>query len=463
LKTQENVMSRNPTTKLKERYERPSISRHRAGFMNKMSASAAFQPRDSIDGVPVEELVEAHGSPLFVYSQRTLEDRYRQLHDALARRWPNVQLAWSYKTCYLDAVCKVFHAEGAWAEVVSGMEFQKARRNGIPAAQIVFNGPSKSAEELREAFVGGSVVNIDHFDELALAEQVADELDFKPKVGIRLNMSAGAAVPRWGRFGFALETGQAWDAVRRLVGGGKLELVGLHSHVGTFVLDPSAYTVAGGKIAEFANRLRKELGITVQYIDLGGGFASKARLHSQYLPGEQVSPSLDQYAEAVTSGLSALDLPHDETPLLILETGRALVDDAGTMIASVLANKRLPDGRRATILDAGLNVLFTSFWYQHDITPCTEPRGVPEPTVLYGPLCMNIDVVRENMMLPPLEVGSRVLIGPIGAYNVTQSMQFIKLRPAVAMISPAGEVAEIRRIETLDDLSMGESVPAWLE
>ena len=456
-------MSKNPTTKLKQRYERPSISRHRAGFMNKMSASAAYQPKDSIDGVPVEELVEAHGSPLFVYSQRTLEDRYRQLHDALARRWPKVQLAWSYKTCYLDAVCKVFHAEGAWAEVVSGMEFQKARRNGIPARQIVFNGPRKTADELREAFAGGSIVNIDHFDELALCEQVAAELDILPKVGIRLNMSAGAAVPRWGRFGFALETGQAWDAVRRMVGGGRLQLVGLHSHVGTFVLDAGAYKIAASKIAEFANRLRSELGITVDYIDLGGGFASKARLRSQYLPGEQVSPSFDQYAEAITDGLSALDLPPDQTPLLILETGRALVDDAGTMISTVHANKRLPDGRRATVLDAGVNVLFTSFWYRHDITPCSEPHGTPEPTVLYGPLCMNIDVVCENMMLPPLDVGSRVLISPVGAYNVTQSMQFIQLRPAVCLISPAGEVAEIRRIETLDDLVMGESVPAWLE
>ena len=455
-------MSRNPTTKLKPRYERPSISRHRAGFMNKMSASAAYQPKDTIDDVPVEDLIAAHGSPLFVYSQRTLEDRYRQLHDALARRWPRVQLAWSYKTCYLDAVCRVFHAEGAWAEVVSGMEYNKARRNGIPHQQIVFNGPRKTADELRAAFAGGATVNIDHFDELALCEQVAAALDIKAKVGIRLNMSAGAATPRWGRFGFALETGQAWDAVRRLVGGGRLELVGLHSHVGTFVLDTASYTAAAAKIAAFANRLRSELGITLEYLDLGGGFASKARLRSQYLPGEQVSPSLDQYAEAVTAGLSELDYPHDQTPLLILETGRALVDDAGTLISTVFANKRLPDGRRAIVLDAGVNVLFTSYWYRHDITPCSEPHGVPEPTVVYGPLCMNIDVVCENIMLPPLEVGSRVLIGPVGAYNVTQSMQFIQLRPAVTLISPGGEVAEIRRAETLDDLVMGESVPAWL-
>lgn len=443
-------------------YERPSIQRHRAGLMNKMSAAAAYKTENRVEGVSVEELVQAYGSPVFIYGQKTLQEKARELRDALALRWPRVQLAWSYKTCYLDAVCRVFHAEGAWAEVVSGMEYAKARRNGIPRDRIVFNGPHKSEAELREAFEGGSVVNIDHFDELALAEKVAKTLPFRPKVGIRLNLQAGAS-PRWGRFGFALETGQAWDAVRRLVGGGELDLVGLHCHVGTFVLDLNSYREAAAKVAGLANRLRDELQINVDYIDLGGGFASSARLKSQYLPSEQTTPSLTQYAEAITDGLSALDIADGDAPLLILETGRALADDAGTLIATVLASKRLPDGRRALVLDAGVNVLFTSWWYRHNIVPCEEPRGVPEPTVLYGPLCMNIDVVCENLMLPPLEVGSRVLIKPVGAYNVTQSMQFIQLRPAVAMVNRAGDHAVIRRAETLEDLVIGETVPEWLD
>ena len=445
----------------KPRYERPSITRHRAGLMNKIG-SQAFRPESDVGGVPVEELVAAYGSPLFVYEQSTLQDKAAELHDQLALRWPRVQLAWSYKTCYLDAVCQVFHNEGAWAEVVSGMEYEKALRNGIDPSRVIFNGPHKTAAELRKAFEGRSIVNLDHFDEMAIAEKVARDLGRTVKVGIRLNLQAGAT-PRWGRFGFALESGQAWDAVRRMLGGGALELAGLHCHIGTFILDQGNYQAAATKVAQFANRLRDELGIAVGYIDLGGGFASTSRLKSQYLPGEQSSPSLGQYAEAITQGLSALDAPHDEAPLLILETGRALVDEAGTMIATVVANKRMPDGRRAVVLDAGVNVLFTSWWYRHNIVPCTEPRGVPEPTVIYGPLCMNIDVVQESMMLPPLEVGSRVLIKPVGAYNVTQSMQFIQLRPAVAMVAGDGRHAEIRRAETLDDLVMGESVPEWVE
>lgn len=442
------------------RYERPSITRHRAGLMNKIG-SPALRPEPEVYGVPVEDLVEAYGSPLFVYSQRTMQDRASELRDQLALRWPRVQLAWSYKTCYLDAVCRTFHKEGAWAEVVSGMEYGKATRNGVDPSRIVFNGPQKTEADLRLALRGRSIVNLDHFDELATAEKVAAEIGRKAKVGLRLNLQAGTT-PRWDRFGFALESGQAWDAVRRLQGGGKLDLAGLHCHVGTFVLDPGDYRAAAAKVAGFANRLRSELGIAVDWLDLGGGFASTARLKAQYLPGEQVTPSLGQYAEAVCEGLSALEGRAGDAPLLILETGRALVDEAGTLVATVVAGKRLPDGRRAVILDAGVGILFTSWWYRHEVVPCTEPRGLPEPTVVYGPLCMNIDVLCDGLMLPPLDVGSRVLIRPVGAYNVTQSMQFIQFRPAVAMIASSGRHAVIRRAETLEDLVRGESVPEWV-
>jgi diaminopimelate decarboxylase len=147
----------------------------------------------------------------------------------------------------------------------------------------------------------------------------------------------------------------------------------------------------------------------------------------------------------------------------VLETGRALVDEAGTLISSVVATKRQPDGRRGLVVDAGVNLLFTSFWYKHDVAAAQETPGVPEPTVIYGPLCMNIDVMRDSVNLPPLGVGDRLLFRNVGAYNVTQWMQFIAMRPAVVMISTDGQVGVIRRAEQLDDLASLEEVPAWLK
>jgi diaminopimelate decarboxylase len=445
----------------KAAYERPALVRHQMGMMNKFTRTQSTQPMTELDSVPVAELVERYGSPLFVFSERTLVEKYRELRDLMARQYPRVRLAWSYKTNYLDAICRVFHREGAWAEVVSEFEFDKAVRLGIPPDHIHFNGPYKTEGALRKALSQKAMVHLDHFDELALAEKVARELDFKPKVAIRVNMGTDGS-PAWSRFGFNLESGQARDAVRRILAGNRLQLSGLHCHLGTFIQDPEVYRQAAQKMAVLANELRRDDGVKLDFIDLGGGIASRNTLHAQYLPGDQATPAMSRYAEAIADGLSHLDCPAAELPTLVLETGRALVDEAGSLITTVLANKRLPDKRRGVILDAGVNLLFTAFWYKHDVVPAQPLSGLPEPTVLYGPLCMNIDVMRDTMLFPQVKPGDRLIFRTVGAYNVTQWMQFITYRPAVVLISAKGQHAVIRRAEDLEAVVRQEEMPGWL-
>lgn len=446
----------------KPRYERPIFVRHEMGAMNKFGRVQAMVPMTSIDGVSIDELVAKYGSPLFVFSEKTLVDRYRGVRDALSLRWPKVRMTWSYKTNYLEGICRVFHREGAWAEVVSEFEYDKALGHGIAPDRIHFNGPFKPRAVLERALPAGTIVHIDHFDELALAEKIAEERGIRPEVAIRLNLSA-TGVPPWSRFGFNLESGQAFDAARRLKSHGVLQLVGLHCHLGTFLLEPDSYRDEAKKLALFANRLHDELGITLKFLDLGGGFASHTTLQAQYLPGEQATPSFSRYAEAIADGLAELKYPANALPTLIMENGRALVDDAGYLVTSVHANKRLPDGRRAVVLDAGVNTMFTSFWYRHDVVPTKQLHGLPEPTILYGPLCMNIDVMHDTMLFPPLEVGDKLVFRNVGAYNVTQWMQFITYRPAVVMVGANGQHALLRRRENLQSVIDHEETPSWLK
>jgi diaminopimelate decarboxylase len=445
----------------KPAYEPPSIIRHQSGLMNKFARVRAMQPRVDIDSVAVDSLVEAYGSPLFVFSEKTLRSRIRELRDSFALRYPKVRIAWSYKTNYLDGICKVFHREGAWAEVVSIFEYEKARHLGIAAERIHFNGPYKTEPVLERVLPAGAIVHIDNFDELAACEKVAARHGITPKVALRINLQAGSA-PQWGRFGFNLESGQAQDAVLRLLAGGKLLLAGLHCHIGTFILDPQCYRDAASKLAGLANEIRERHGVVLDFLDLGGGFASRNTLKEMYMPGEQAAPPFSRYAEAIADGLSELRAPARELPTLVLETGRALIDEAGYLITSVLAEKRLSDGRRALVADAGVNVLFTSFWYKHDVVPVRPKTGTPEPTVIYGPLCMNIDVVRDNIMLPPMDVGEQLVFRHVGAYNVTQWMQFITYRPAVVLIGSDGRHTLIRRREDLESIVGAEVMPEWL-
>ena len=442
-------------------YERPGIVRHQMGLMNKFGRQDPLRPLTHIDGAAISDLVAEHGSPLFVFSQRTLVRRYRELRDAFTRRWPRVRIAWSYKTNYLEAICRTFHKEGAWAEVVSPFEHQKAVRSGVPADRVHFNGPYKPEDALAASVDGGTILHVDNFDEIARIERVADRLGKKARVAVRVNMSVDGA-QAWSRFGLNLESGQAREAIDRVVRSDHLDLVGLHTHVGTFILDPSAHGSAARKLARLANEIRAAHGVKLSFIDLGGGFASPNTLKGTYLVGEQASPSFAQYADAICDGLAELDAPQKELPTLVLETGRALVDEAGYLVTTVEATKRLPGGERALVVDAGVNLLFTSFWYNHEVVPAQETRGLPEPTVIHGPLCMNIDVLRESVRLPPLGVGDRLVLRNVGAYNVTQWMQFITMRPAVVMVGPDGKAARIRRAEVVEDLSGLEQVPEWL-
>ncbi|MCB9730503.1 MAG: alanine racemase [Deltaproteobacteria bacterium] len=447
-------MSRQP-------YDKPTILKHATGLANKFGRGPSRKSLERIDGVKVTELIERFGSPLFVFSEHRLRQKYREAYRAFSLRYPKVQFSWSYKTNYLDAVCRIFHQEGAWAEVVSEIEYEMARRLGIPGEHILFNGPYKPEPALRTAIAEGSKLHLDHYEELYTVERLAREAGRVVPVSIRINMDTGIH-PRWDRFGFNLDNGEALDAIRRLHAGGHLVLEGIHSHIGTFVLDPEAYGRAAAKMAELALTVRRETGMVVKYLDVGGGFASRSTLHSQYAPGADGSPPIDDYAEAITSALLGAGFPQNEMPTLMLETGRALIDDAGFMVTRVVGNKRLANGTRALIVDAGVNVLFTSFWYRHDVLPVLDRGGMLEETVIYGPLCMNIDVVRPSVLLPPLEAGDALVIRPVGAYNLTQSMQFIRLRPAAILIGENQEVDVVRRAEVLDDLKGPELLPARL-
>jgi diaminopimelate decarboxylase len=447
---------------VKPAYERPIIQRHQMGLMNKFGRTATgVKPQTHVDGVTIESLVAQHGSPLFVYSQRTLVERYRELRDAFTRRYPKVRIAWSYKTNYLDAICKTFHREGSFAEVVSPFEYEKAIHNGVDPEKIHWNGPYKPEDALAKAIANRSIIHIDNLDEFGRIERVAARLGIRPRVAIRVNMTIEGMVP-WSRFGLNLESGQAADLARRIVQGRTMDLVGLHCHIGTFILDPQAYGKAAANLANLANDLLADHGHKLQFIDMGGGFASRNTLREGYLTGEQATPPFSRYADAIVDGLSGLNYAQSELPTLVLETGRALVDEAGYLVSTVEATKRLPDGRQSLVLDAGVNLLFTAFWYKHEVVPAQACGATTEPTVMFGPLCMNIDEVRGTHDFPALNVGDRVVFRNVGAYNNTQWLQFITLRPAVVMVGAEGRVATIRRAERLSDLTDVESLPDWM-
>ncbi len=417
--------------------------------------AASKDPVRDVAGVPVSELTEKYGSPLFVYDEAEMKRNLRTWKQAFETLYQPVRFGWSYKTCYLRGVCKSFHGEGSMAEVVSEMEYEKARQLGVPGKEIILNGPHKRPAFLKRALSEGATLHIDHFDEVDDVLALADESEQILKVGIRVNMDAGIQ-PVWSRFGFHLESGEARQALTQLLRHPRIRLSGLHCHIGTYILEPVAYATVTRKLLELAYWAEDTFDQRIEHLDLGGGFPSPARLKGIYQSPDVYLPKPSEYAEAVVNALQE-NLRPGHRPLLLLESGRAMVDSAGTLLTSVLARKAMPDGRDLVVMDAGVNVLYTATWYEMQPAVTKRYDTGRHSTQLVGPLCMNIDVLHDDWMLPPLDRGDTLLIPNVGAYNVTQSMQFIVTRPAVVMIHTDGSQEVIRRAETLSDIEAGES------
>ncbi len=418
-----------------------------------------------IEGFDAEELIAQYGSPLGIVSESALREGYRRMQEPFVERYPKTIVAWSVKTNYNTAVCAVFRDAGAWGEVVSGYEYGIARDIGIPGSQIIFNGPIKTDEEVLRAFAEGATINIDSFDELAQFEALAAQLDTPARVGIRVNMQLN--YPPWSKFGFNLETGEAFQAARMVQSSSNLQLAGLHLHGGTYVTDLSIHARAAANLMDLALRLETELDASIEYIDLGGGYASENTLHGQFMTGEAVIPTPEQYAEAICTPVSRGAARLKSEPQLFIEPGRVMVDSSMTILTTVQTAKRLSNGKKAVIVDAGVNILPTAYWYKHETQLMRGSQEPMEEVNIYGGLCMNIDVLSTDVLMPPLRKGDRLAFHNCGAYNMTQSMQFIYPRPNYIMICEGRDggpatLEVIRRKETPEDIRFLDRLPEVL-
>jgi diaminopimelate decarboxylase len=269
-------------------------------------------------------------------------------------------------------------------------------------------------------------------------------------IGIRISTDVGInQLPD--RFGFNLESGEAESAASECAAAG-IKIAGLHIHLTSYIIrpgggegspakdieliwpkNPEAYRKASENLTRLAKDLRARHGIAIEYIDMGGGFPSV--------------DALGPYVEAVTGPLLA-GFEENELPLLILEPGRAVVSDAVDLVSTVVASKDIPGGRRSVVIDAGVNLLPTSFWRYQTVEYAGEPKGELKETIVYGPLCLQTDIItRAN--LPVLLPGDRLVIKNVGAYNIPQSGTFIFPRPPIVLMEN-GEPRVIRQRETIE-------------
>ena len=395
----------------------------------------------------VAALLAEHGSPLWLADVDRARERLAGFRAAWSAAWPDVEIAYSYKTNRTTAFLRAFADEGAGAEVACAAEYALARDVvGVEGSRITVNGPGKPTALLEHAAADGALVIADSAPEL---ERLA--LAGVTRVGLRVGLPGPEGHPS--RFGLA--PGRVVAAGRRARGLGlTLEVLSVHlvSTDFTAAADRDRALAASVRVAwskppavhaqaaTALARLARELDVAT--IDLGGG-----------LPA---APAVAAHAAAVAQALHADGF----AGRLLLEPGRALVADAVDLACTVVAVKTLADGTTCAVVDAGTDLLAGTLWAWPRLE-ALEPRDGTTPTLVAGPLCLNIDVLCPAAQLGDLAPGNVLMARDVGAYQQAQSTRFGDLRPAVIARDGGRWRLHRRREETSDLILHDRDEPSW--
>lgn len=400
------------------------------------------------DGVPLSAIAAAEGTPLYVYSAATLRERYRAIDDAFGG-YPHA-VHYALKANSTLAVARVLRELGSGADANTVWEVDIARRAGFDPADIVFTGVGKSPAELECAVaLGVKAINVESSGELSRVEAIATRLGRVASVAVRINpdidakshphISTGLKV---NKFGVPIDEARALLAsVRRR---GSLRLVAVHVHVGSQITSLDPLRNAAAAAARLSDELRAQ-GITLDYLDLGGG------LGVSY--DGRVVPGLDEYVGALVHEVRSTELP------IVVEPGRAIAAPAGALVARVIDVKPRTADTDFAIIDAGMTELMRPALYGafHRIDPVTRRAAADREYEIVGPVCESSDVVGRDRTLPRLEVGDLVAIRDVGAYGAVMASNYNRRPMPAEVLVDGGTWRVIRRRQTVDDLLSLES------
>ena len=416
----------------------------------------AFELRDGMlyaEGVALDTLADAIGTPLYVYSSAAMERAYTRLVAALPA---GSLIAYSVKANPNLGVIGTLARLGAGADVVSGGELARALAAGVEPARIIFSGVGKTAAELDAALTAGiGQINVESEAELAMLSAAAVRARVTAAVALRFNpdVAAGSHTKistgrREDKFGIPARRVAAAAAMARDLPG--LRLQGLALHIGSQLTSLEPFEQAFVALGTLAETLRAH-GHMIETLDLGGG------LGVAYEPGETEPPSAEEYGAMVAR------LSRDWNARLIFEPGRLLVAEAGVLVASVILLKDGED-RRFVVIDAAMNDLLRPSLYgaYHDIRAVRPVAGDFVADVV-GPACESGDTFARDRRLDSVDAGDRVAIMTVGAYGATMASTYNSRSLVPEVLVRAGEWQVVAaRVPAANMLAL-ESLPRWAD
>lgn len=402
--------------------------------------------------VAIRDIVDAVGSPVYIYSKATLERHFKAMDDAFAKA-PHT-ICYSVKANSNLAVLKTFINLGGGVDIVSGGELYRALCVGADPRKVVYSGVGKRDDEIAYALESGILMfNVESEQELDRIDEVAGRIGKKAGIAIRVNPDVDPETHPYittglkkAKFGINIE--RALEQYRRAKGLANLEILGIDCHIGSQLTKVSPFVDAIKKLKRLLAGVR-EMGIDVKYLDLGGGLGIQYNDEAPPLPADYGSSIL---AETKELGLH-----------LLFEPGRNLVGNAGILVGTCLYTKK-GEEKNFIIVDAGMNdlarpALYGSF---HGVKPVLRDQdGVIEGDIV-GPICESGDFLVKDREIPNFKQGDLIAFMSAGAYGFTMSSNY-NSRPRVAEVMVACDRFEVvREREKVEDLVKGERVPSFL-
>ncbi len=405
------------------------------------------------ENVSVRAITEKTGTPVYIYSAKTLKRHYNVFKNAFVRTKPLI--CYSVKANSNTAIVALFSSLGAGADIVSGGELFRAVRAGIRGKKIVYSGVGKTLEEIIYALTEDILMfNAESIEELDAIDEAAGLMGVKAPVSIRVNPDINPHTHPYISTGmkknkFGIDIRYAREAYTIARSKHHLQVVGVDMHIGSQLTGVSPVIDALKRVQGLIKEIRKD-GIDIRYMDIGGG------LGITYKDERAASP--DNYAGAIEKTLKDFD------GRLILEPGRVLAGNAGILAAKVLYRK--DNGmKKFMIVDAGMNDLIRPSFYDayHEILPVDETRSKLFKQDVVGPICESGDFFAHDRNLPLLEQGRAIALMSAGAYGFSMSSNYNSRRRAAEVLVDDKEYYLIRKRETNNDLIKGERIPSFIK
>ncbi len=407
----------------------------------------------SVEGAVFERVAAAAGTPVYVYDSVHIRSQYRQLSESLAGTPHRVH--YSVKANPSRAVLRLLHGLGAGVDIVSGGELQRVLGVGFTGSDIVFSGVGKSPAELNAALDADILLfNVESAGELVLLDAIAGERGIEARVALRVNPEVTVDTPhpytRTGERGmkFGIPIDEALQAAELAESLPAVRLVGMDMHLGSQISGPEPFALGLRKLLELVDQCRRAGASDIAYLDVGGGFAVT---YDAEEPTE-----LGQWASAVLPLLEGTGLR------LIVEPGRWLVANAGSLLTRVLYRKR-SGGREFVVLDAGMTDLIRPALYNAyhavDVIGRQEGELIAD---LVGPVCESGDFLALGRAIAEVAPGDLLAIRGAGAYGYAMASTYnSRPRPAEVMVD-GDRFAIVTRRETVEDLAGLEiATPQW--